>query len=85
MRTDGHGHRQHGGHGDGDPADEQHEQVVDSVAVLPVLDRVHDDDLDQHPDRDGADAEVPDRREHLHATTAVPVRITLHVVVWQSH
>jgi len=29
-----------------------------------VLDRVHDDDLDDHPDGDGDDAEVADGREH---------------------
>jgi hypothetical protein len=65
VGTDGHGDREHGGHGDGDAADEQDEEVVDAVAVRAVLDRVHDNDLDQHAGSDGDDAEVADGREHL--------------------
>lgn len=65
MRPDGHGDRQHGRHGDGDAADEQHEEIVDAVPITPALNRVHDDDLGQHPHGDGADAEVPDGRENL--------------------
>jgi hypothetical protein len=65
VGPDGHGDRQHGGHGDGDAADEEHEEVVDAVAVPAVLDQVHDDDLDEDADGDGGDAEVADGPEHL--------------------
>ncbi|KAG6551255.1 hypothetical protein Mapa_007181 [Marchantia paleacea] len=65
VRADGHGDREHGGHGDGDPADEQHQQVVDPVHVAAALDAVHDDDLHHHAAGDRADAEVADRLQHL--------------------
>uniref|UniRef100_J3L015 Uncharacterized protein n=1 Tax=Oryza brachyantha TaxID=4533 RepID=J3L015_ORYBR len=65
VRPDRHGDRQHGGHRDGDAADEEDEQVVDTIAVEAVLDGVHDDHLDDHPDGNGGDAEVADGAEHL--------------------
>jgi hypothetical protein len=65
VRADGHGDGEHGGHGDGDAADEEHEEVVDAVAVRAALDGVHDEDLDGDADGDGGDAEVADGLEHL--------------------
>lgn len=61
MRSNRHRDGQHARHRDRDPSDQQHEEVVDPVAVLAALDRVHHEELDGDPQRDREDAEVADR------------------------
>lgn len=68
ARPDGHRDEEHGGHGDRDASDEQHEQIVDAIMVAPPLDGPHDDDLDQESagdGGDGGDGEAADFREHF--------------------
>src|SRR5690606_17021430 len=65
VRANGHGHRQNSWHCNRDSSDEKHKKVVDTVSIRTVLDRIHDNDLNDHTNGDGADAEVANSSQHF--------------------
>jgi hypothetical protein len=93
MRTYCKCDRQNSRHRDWYPSDQKNKHIVDSVPVRSVLDREHDDNLNDHPHRDGADTEVAyasknlkfsvvgkfrSPHRHFRATNAT----SNHILVW---
>jgi len=65
VRPNSHGNRQDSWHGNWDSSNEKHQQVVNTISVRPLLDRVHDNELNQHAHSNWADTKVTNGCQHL--------------------
>nr|GMD74280.1 Similarity to tr [Ipomoea batatas] len=63
VGSNSHCDRQNSGHGNRDATDQEHEQIVNSIPVLPVLNWVHHNNLGYHAHSNGAYTEVPNGSE----------------------
>lgn len=65
MGTNSHCDREHSGHGNRNASDKQHQQIVNSITVLALLNGVHHNDLDDDSNGNGDNTEVSDCSQHL--------------------
>ena len=76
LGTDGERDRQDGGHCDGNTADQEDEDVVETIAVTVVVGGVEDEDLEKDEDTDGDETEGTDLSENLLQVTGSIIILT---------